>query len=80
MESCNVMRDNARHDKETPKTSIQSAGERRFSCYESSSDEEDDDDDEFAFDTDSLTDFIHCMDGFESDLEEIYYASESDND
>ena len=60
-----------RHGKETPETSIQSARERGYSCYESSSDEEDDEIytnrsnysntghfRNFPFDTNSLTDLI----------------------
>ena len=96
LESCKVMGDNERHGKENPETSIQSARERGYFYYESSSDEDGDEDDElytnrsnysnsghfrnFAFDANSLTDFIYCTDGFKSYLEEFYDDSESDND
>ena len=96
LESCNVMGEYARHGKKTLETSIQSAREKGISCYyESSSDEEDEDDElyrggskysntghfrHFAFDTNSVTDYIHCMDGFESELEEFYEDYDSDSD
>ena len=96
LESCNVMGEYARHGKKALETSIQSAREKGISCYyESSSDEEDEDDElytggskysntghfrNFAFDTNSVTDYIHCMDGFESELEEFYEDYDSDSD
>ena len=96
MESCNVIGEYTRHGKEALETSIQSAREKGISSfYESSSDEEDEYDElytggskysntghfrNFAFDTNSVTDFIHCMDGFESELEEFYEDSDSDSD
>ena len=66
-----------------------------FVCYESSSDEEDEDDDlytggsmysntgyfrNFASDTNSVTDLIHFMDGYESYIEDYYEDSDSDSE
>ena len=80
LESCNVMGEYTRYGEGPLVTSIQSAREKGFPCYyESSSDEEDEDDDLYmgrsmysntghfrniAFDTHSITDLIHCMDGY----------------
>ena len=77
-------------------TSIQSAREKGFPCYyESSSDEEDEDDDLYmgrsmysntghfrniAFDTNSVTDLIHCMNGYGSYIEDLYDDSDSDSE
>ena len=96
LESCNVMGEYARHGEGPLETSIWSAREKGIPCYyESSSDEEDEDDDlytdgskysntghfrNFAFDTNSVIDCIHCMDGFESDIEEFYEDPDSDSD
>ena len=96
LESCNVMGEYARHGKKALNTSIQSAREKGISYYyESSSDEEDEDDElytggskysntghfrNFAFDTNSVTDYIHCMDGFASELEEFCEDYDSDSD
>ena len=95
LESCNVMGEYARHGKGPLVTSIQSAREKGIPYYESSSDEEDEDDDLYmgrsmysntghfrniAFDTNSVTDLIHCMDGYESYLEEFYAGSDSDSE
>ena len=33
-----------------------------------------------AFDTNSVTDLIHCMDGYESYLEDFYDDSDSDSE
>ena len=75
-------------------TSIQSAREKGIP-YESSSDEEDEDDELYtgrsmysntghfrniAFDTNSVTDLIYCMDGYESYLEDFYDDSDSDSE
>ena len=93
LESCNVMGEYARHGKKTLEISIQSAREKGISYYfESSSDEKDElytsgskysntgHFRHFAFDTNSVTDYIHCMDGFESELEEFYEDCDSDSD
>ena len=73
-------------------TSIQSAREKGIPYYESSSDEDDDfymgrsmysNTGHFrniAFNTNSVTDLIHCMDGYESYLEDFYDDSDSDSE
>ena len=81
LESCNVMGEYARHGERPLVTSIQSAREKGIPYYESSSEEEDEDDELYmgrsmysntghfrniAFNTNSVTDLIHCMDGYES--------------
>ena len=95
LESCNVMGEYARHGEGPLVTSIQSAREKGIPYYESSSDEEDEDDDLYmgrsmysntghfrniAFNTNSVTDLIHCMDGYESYLEDFYDDSDSDSE
>ena len=95
LESCNVMGEYTRHGEGPLVTSIQSAREKGFPYYESSSDEEDEDDDLYmgrsmysntghfrniAFDTNSVTDLIHCMEGYESYLEDFYDDSDSDSE
>ena len=96
LESCNVMGEYTRHGEGPLETSIQSAREKGIPCYyESSSDEEDEDDDlytggsmyfntghfrNFAFDTNSVTHLIHCMEGYESYLEKFYEDSDSDSE
>ena len=93
LESCNVMGEYTRHGVGPLVTSIQSARKKGFPCYyKSSSDKEDEDDDiytggsmysntghfrNFAFDTNSVTDLIYCMDDYESYLEEFYEDSDS---
>ena len=76
-------------------TSSQSARGKGIPYYESSSDEEDEDDDLYmgrsmysntghirniAFDRNSVTDLIHCMEGYESYLEDFYDDSDSDSE
>ena len=96
LESCNVMGGYARHGEGPFVTSIQSAREKGYPCYyESSSDEEDEDDDLYmgrsmysntghfrniAFNTNSVTDLIHCMEGYESYIEDLYGESDSDSE
>ena len=96
LESCNVMGEYTRHGEGPLVTSIQSAREKGIPYhYESSSDEEDEDGDlytggsmysntghfrNFAFDTNSVTDLIHCMDGYESYLEDFYEDSDSNSE
>ena len=96
LESCNVMGEYARHGEGPFEASIQSAREKGIPCYyESPSDEEDEDDDlytggskysntghfrNFAFDTNSVMDCIHCLDGFESEKQEFYEDYDSDSD
>ena len=92
LESCNVMGEYAGHAEGPLVTNIQSAREKCFPYYESSSDE----DDELytgrsmysntghfrniAFNTHSVTDLIHCMDGYESYMEDFYDDSDSDSE
>ena len=96
LEFCNVMGEYARHGEGPLVTSIQSAREKGFLCfYESSSDEEDEDDDLYmgrsmysntghfrniAFNTNSVTHLIHCMDGYESYIEDLYGESDSNSE
>ena len=95
LESCNIMGEYTRHGEGPLVTSIQSAREKVIPYYESSSDEEDEDDDLYmgrsmysntghfrniAFDTNSVTDLIHCMDGYESYIEDFYGDSDSDSE
>ena len=85
----------ARHGEGPLVTSIQSAREKDIPYYESSSDEEDEDDDLYmgrsmysntghfrniAFDTNSVTDLIHCMDGYEPNIDYLYDDSDSDSE
>ena len=95
LESCNIMGEYARHGEGPLVTSIQSAREKGIPYYESSSDEEDEDDELYmgrsmysntghfrniAFDTHSVTDLIHCMDGYESYIGDFYDDSDSDSE
>ena len=85
----------ARHGEGPLVTSIQRAREKGIPYYESPSDEEDEDDDLYmgrsvysntghfrniAFNTNSVTYLIHCMDGYESYLQDFYDDSDSDRE
>ena len=95
LDSCNVMGEYATHGEGPLVTSIQSAREKGFPCYYESSSDEDEDDDLYmgrsmysntghfrniAFNTNSVTDLIHYMEGNESYLENLYEDSDSDSE